>query len=295
MNNNPFMNFDEIAYLELNPDLVEALRHGTIRTGWEHFIDYGFYEDRKGVPRSVFNDIKAIMDNELTLPYPPEHLRQRVHGAKTLRSFRNVGRVVTLNMISALHKIGKLKILNEGKLKVLDFGCGNARVLRYLHALFPDHDYSGTDIDTESITWCQETLAQLGNFSSNDPVPPLAYNENTFDFVYSISVFTHLPEDMQFLWLEELHRVAKPGAYLLLTTHGEMALPSVSKEDRHHLSKYGYFYLKGSGTDGLPDFYQNAYHLHDYICSNWQKYFSIVEIIDRGVVGFQDLVICKNR
>jgi len=172
------MNFEVTVYLEQNPDLVEALRRGTIRTGWEHFIDYGFYEDRKGVPRSVYHDIKAIMDNGSSLPYPPEHLRQRVHGAKTLRSFRNVGRVVTLNMISALHKI-----LHEGKLKVLDFGCGNAPVFRYLDALFPNHDYSGTDIDTESITWCQKTSAQLGNFSSNDPVPPLAYKENTFDFV----------------------------------------------------------------------------------------------------------------
>lgn len=289
------MNFDESAYLEQNPDLVDALQNGMIRSGWEHFVDYGYYEDRKGVPPEVYNDIKVIMDNESSIPYPPEHLRERVHGAKTLRSFRNVGRVVTLNMISALNKVGKKDMLDEGNLNILDFGCGNGRVLRYLHALFPNNTYTGTDIDNESITWCQEALKEIGTFSTNATTPPLTFKENTFDFVYSISVLTHLPEDMQFMWLEELHRITKSGAYLILTTHGETALPDVTTADRNRLSQDGFFYLKGNGTDGLPDFYQNAYHLHDYIHTEWRKYFRIVEIIHQGVAGFQDLVICENR
>jgi len=42
-------------------------------------------------------------------------------------------------------------------------------------------------------------------------MPPMSYEDNMFDFVYSISIFTHLPEDMQFAWLQELQRITKPG------------------------------------------------------------------------------------
>ena len=66
-----------------------------IRSGWEHFIDFGFYENREGMPTEVYQFIEDIMDNSNPLPYPPEFLRKIVHDAETLRSFRNVVRVIT--------------------------------------------------------------------------------------------------------------------------------------------------------------------------------------------------------
>lgn len=288
------MSFDESRYLGKHPDLQEAYKNGMIRSGWEHFIDFGFYENREGVPTEIYQFIEDIMDNSSPLPYPPEFLRKRVHGAETLRSFRNVGRVITLNLISALHSINSISLLSE-KHKILDFGCGCGRVIRYLHAIYQSNQYFGTDIDPESITWCQESLSHIGNFSTNPAEPHLAFEDASFDLIFSISVFTHLPEDMQFKWLEELQRVTKPGGLLLLTTHGETALPEVSKEDQDQFQNKGFFYLKGEGTDGLPEFYQNSYHRHAYVMENWSKYFEIIKIIDRGVVGFQDMVICRRK
>ncbi|MFT7686489.1 MAG: SAM-dependent methyltransferase [Candidatus Azotimanducaceae bacterium] len=293
-NDNPFMGFDESLYLRKHPDLQEALKNGIIRSGWEHFIDYGFYEEREGVSPNVSKFISTIMDNDSVLPYPPEYLRKRVHGAETLRSFRNVGRVVTLNLVSALESANLLSLL-KCEHQILDFGCGCGRVIRYLQALYPENHYFGTDIDPESISWCQNSLSQLGNFSVNPTEPRLKFADASFDLIFSISVFTHLPEDMQFKWLEELQRVTKPGGILLLTTHGKSALPNVSEPEKDLLTREGFFYLKGEGTDGLPDFYQNSYHLHSYILENWSKYFEIIKIIDQGVVGFQDMVICRRR
>ncbi|MFT5208960.1 MAG: ubiquinone/menaquinone biosynthesis C-methylase UbiE [Flavobacterium sp.] len=293
-NFNPFLSFDESRYLGKHPDLQTAHKNGIIRSGWEHFIDYGFHENREGVPTEVYQFIENIMDNSSPLPYPPEFLRKRVHGAETLRSFRNVGRVVTLNLISALQSIDSISLLSE-KHKILDFGCGCGRVIRYLHAIYQNNQYIGTDIDPESITWCQESLSHIGDFSTNSTAPPLAFKDVSFDLIFSISVFTHLPENMQFKWLEELQRITKPGGLLLLTTHGETALPEVSIKDEEQFKNAGFFYLKGEGTDGLPDFYQNSYHRHAYIMEKWSQYFEIIKIIDRGVVGFQDMVICRRR
>jgi len=55
---------------------------------------------------------------------------------------------------------------------------------------------------------------------------------------------------------------------LLLTTHGETALPEVSKEDQGQFQNEGFFYLKSEGTDGLPEFYQNSYHRHSYVMAH---------------------------
>lgn len=37
---------DEAFYLERNPDVAEGIRHGTIRSAREHFVDHGYFEGR---------------------------------------------------------------------------------------------------------------------------------------------------------------------------------------------------------------------------------------------------------
>ena len=41
-----------------------------------------------------------------------------------------------------------------------------------------------------------------------------------FDFIYSISVFTHLSDAVSRQWANELLRVSKDGAILVITTNG---------------------------------------------------------------------------
>ena len=58
--------------------------------------------------------------------------------------------------------------------------------------------------------------------------PPLVYPGEAFDLVYAFSVFTHLPESIQFSWMRELSRVLKAGGYLAISTLPLGVLP----EDR---------------------------------------------------------------
>jgi ubiquinone/menaquinone biosynthesis C-methylase UbiE len=103
---------------------------------------------------------------------------------------------------------------------ILDWGCGPARVVRHLRRLLPAASLHATDYNSETIKWCQEQIPGI-NFKQNGLVPPLDYQDNFFDLVYGLSVFTHLSEQNHYLWMEELYRVMKPGGIFLVTTHGK--------------------------------------------------------------------------
>jgi hypothetical protein len=52
--------------------------------------------------------------------------------------------------------------------------------------------------------------------------------------------------------------------------------------------------MAGEGVDGLPEYYQNAFHTHEYIHSVWSKFFDVDAIVEGGIAGHQDLVVCRK-
>ncbi|MES9862326.1 MAG: class I SAM-dependent methyltransferase, partial [Candidatus Thiodiazotropha sp. 4PDIVS1] len=236
-------------------------------------ISHGLDEDRPGIPQSI----KEHMLYSPLESSPPEHLRKRVHGDESLSNFENAGRLISYNIHSSIHSINESY---ENK-RILDFGCGCGRLIKYLSRFSDNNNFYGTDIDDEAITWCQNELSNMGKFLTNKVMPPLPFDDNFFDVIYSISVFTHLPEEMQFAWLEELGRITKRGGYLLLTTHGEELLNKAPKRYQKQLKNAGFLYSKGDGTDGLPDFYQTSFHTDAYIQEHWSNYFQIDKIIKK--------------
>ena len=106
--------------------------------------------------------------------------------------------------------------------RILDFGCGCGRVTRWLRPLADDSELQGCDIDEFAIAWDQEHLT-FAKFSHTPTEPPLPYVSGYFDLVLNHSVFTHLDEYYQDMWLEELCRIVSPGGFLVLSVHGEHA------------------------------------------------------------------------
>ena len=62
-------------------------------------------------------------------------------------------------------------------------------------------------------------------------MPPLSAASKAFDFVYSISVLTHLSESSGQLWMDEILRVLKPGAVFFCTVHGAGQTGSLSARE----------------------------------------------------------------
>jgi SAM-dependent methyltransferase len=283
----PTFDFNDAEYLEANSDVREAIERGEISSALSHYFTFGGKEGRRGVPREI-----TSMERVFNLPLPPDALRLRVSGSDRIPGFVSSGWMFTNDIVNALPPDAKLTAAS----KVLDFGCGCARVVSFFSRMHEGQFY-GSDIDEEAINWCKSNIPGIAAFDTNGFWPPLRYSDEFFDLVYSVSIFTHLPEDMQAAWLPELRRVTKPGGYLLLTVHGSDLFPSdhVPPEAAEEFEKRGFYYIVGDKTEGLPDFYRTTFHSDAYIVSHWCEFFEIVSIVKKGLGRHQDIVVCRRK
>ncbi len=112
--------------------------------------------------------------------------------------------------------------LPPGPLRICEWGCGPARVIRHLGGLLGDRpvELVGCDYNPRSIAWCRAQLAGI-DFRQNALLPPLPLAAGWADAIYGLSVFTHLSEESQVLWMAELLRVVKDAGIVIFTTHGD--------------------------------------------------------------------------
>ncbi|MGB2963926.1 MAG: class I SAM-dependent methyltransferase [Anaerolineales bacterium] len=103
---------------------------------------------------------------------------------------------------------------------IYEWGCGPGRVIRFLPAALGENVHIfGSDYNFETIEWCRNNIPGI-NFFVNELNPPLLQPEKKFDFIFAISVFTHLSETNCLEWAGELYRVLKVNGILLITTAG---------------------------------------------------------------------------
>jgi SAM-dependent methyltransferase len=103
--------------------------------------------------------------------------------------------------------------------RVLDFGSGAGRTLRQFLPEAEGGEFWGTDIHAPSIAWLNEHLNPPLNGWTAPGAPPLGLEHGTFDLIWAVSVFTHLADNST-PWLLELHKLLKPGGYLIPTYIG---------------------------------------------------------------------------
>jgi SAM-dependent methyltransferase len=112
----------------------------------------------------------------------------------------------------------------EGK-RVLDFGCGAGRGLRYfLDVAERDTEVWGCDISEPSVEWLQTHLCPPLHVFRNGEDPPIPRPDDYFDAVWAVSVFTHVYKNWA-EWMLELRRVLRPDGRLILTFLNEGMLP----------------------------------------------------------------------
>ena len=154
--------------------------------------------------------------------YPPRRLNF-VGSA----DFRNVGNEFVEHFKDVSH-LGSQE-------SVLDIGSGIGRIaIPLTKHLDPSSRYEGFDIDKRGVEWCQRNISpkcpnfqftyvdifnkyynKHGTIAAREFVFP--YEDNSFDFAFATSVFTHMLEQDVLQYLSELKRVLKPGGRYFIT------------------------------------------------------------------------------
>lgn len=209
------------------------------------------------------------------LPIPPARLIYLVANSREISWFLKGGKLGQESILNVLHRNG---VRVEDMEAILDFGCGCGRIMRHWKSLKGPRLY-GTDYNPDLIAWCQRKLGDLAEFKTNNLRPPLDYADEKFDLIYAISVFTHLTEDLQHAWMNELARVLKPNGFLLITVHGESRLSQLAPEEQRRF-RSGQLVIKQEAAVGTN--VCGAYYSERYVRDNLAKAFEVVDFIPVG-------------
>lgn len=239
--------------------------------------------ERTLAARSSGNENQTPADG---LPVPPAVLRLRVAGTGDFDWFLEGGARAAAGIRAALFRHGTAPERLDG---ILDFGCGCGRVIRRWAGISGVH---GCDLSTEAIAWCRANLP-FARFATNGLKPPLRYADESFDFVYALSVFTHLAEGQQKAWMHELRRVLRPGGLLLITIHGSGFADQLSASERARYDA-GDLVVRWEGMAGSN--MCSAFHPESYLRDSFSDGFEFLELKPEGALGNppQDQILLRK-
>ncbi len=233
---------------------------------------------------------------------PPSHLLLRISGNPSAKAFISSFYDLRYTVKNYLQSAG----FNFNQFeKILDFGCGVGRYLMAFEPeLLPNQKLFGCDVFAECAEWCQENI-KFATVKHNDIQPPLPFENNQFDLINAISVFTHLSLDLQHLWAWDIYRVLRPGGILFMTLHGPQFFPIIydifrsgnaHKAEMYSIGEEGLFlYLDHQGeTDSQGQHTIAAVHTP----AAYQEIFSMFKHIKRfpqsNLANGQDLYILQK-
>ncbi len=245
---------------------------------------------------------RKFLDQMLRLrtpgPLPPRRLLTRIQETPWVREYLDVG-ARSADALGA--ELKGLSTAGETP-KVLDFGCGLGRVLRF----FVDEDWQlyGCDVDAETLDWSRRAWPGV-ELALSASQPPLPFPDSCFDAVYSVSVFTHFDADQQRLWATELARVTRPDASALITTMGPRAFSCypVLAEHRRRFEEEGFYLYRGDveaearalpGTARPAFSVHGAFHTRDGLRRFFADGWTLESYVDGGLDGFQDLAVLRR-
>ena len=235
-------------------------------------------------------------------PFPPTGLMYHTTGLQQDRDFAQHG----ADILAALSAASP-KPLNAFT-SMLDFGVGVGRVARYYKGF--SGRYVGADIDEPNLGWVAGHLPWVETVLT-EPAAPLPLEPAAFDGVVSISVFTHIDRETTEFYVDELHRLTRPGALLFLTLHGDQALnlalsnaevgrligisPERLEQARGELAKDGFHFAEQYTHLTRTNYrYGTTFVSQQGAETIFGRRFKVVGFVPGAIHAFQDLIVLER-
>src|SRR5262249_13656986 len=114
-------------------------------------------------------------------PLPPDDIAYDAYGTLDWSFYWGFGKLI------AEFLAPRVRAHAPGGGRVLEWGCGPARIIRHLPPILgPAWRVSGSDANAKTIRWCAGHLRDI-DFVENGPAPPLPFADATFDGAYAVS------------------------------------------------------------------------------------------------------------
>ena len=303
------------------------------RGGGDKPVHRGTSEADSGVERMGMNDLTPEMialDDSAWLQLLLRSIETREIDGVTFPAFprgevqrRYVGTdyADTLQEASRFHALVKARAhalgiaLTRGH-KLLDFGCGWGRFMRYFWRDVGTRGLYGCDVGEEAVALCRElgTPGTVDRLYQNGRLP---YADATMDVVIAYSVFTHLPEKPHLHWLAEIARVLRPGGVFALTLEPRRfldhvaAIPADTQDGwakqllpfadqvpelkRRFDNAEIAFMPTGVAGDFASEFYGDAAVPLGYVERHWSEWFALREYVDDTTRFFQAVLVVQRK
>jgi SAM-dependent methyltransferase len=124
------------------------------------------------------------------------------------------------------------------KLRVLDFGAGDGELVRQMVATTSVEPWV-YEPTPSLMAEAREKLAAFGSVRFADDLGLI--ESQSFDCIFSLEVFEHLPEKETALALAEIHRLLKPAGIAVIGVPHELFLPALFKGVFRASRRYGEF------------------------------------------------------
>ena len=125
--------------------------------------------------------------------------------------------------------------------RILEIGCGYGRLTERIAALYPEADITGTDINPAVLSNPLPNFPQL-LYQCRDNLTNM---HGSYDAIYSVAVFQHLPHDEQHAYINQAHKALTPGGVLRIqfikgTTHSHLNHPTPATTMTGWMRKAGF-------------------------------------------------------
>lgn len=255
-----------------------------------------FFPHEPGASHYILRKTAQQIPEEALMPVPPRNLWISKKYGNTVEEYLCSGRHDVHEMCEILSQSG---VSLESLGHILEFGCGNGRMIRWLEGLAKKGEVWGTDIDANRVHWCKQNLSPPFHFITTTTVPHLPFEDHYFGFIYAGSVFTHI-DDLADTWFSELRRVLRPGGKFFVTVHLKNDIAVLKREAYRHMglarklrrfSEYEYadfdMFTIGRAEKSF------VFYDINYLRKNLEPFFRIVSVTE-GVRLYQNALLLER-